>query len=444
VTQKTSSALRKFILLGTACIAPLGFAEAANAQVTREIINPSFEDGPTPGTFVIASDTQHPGWLSTNGEMETWRAGFLQRSAQDGTFLVELNPSAPVGLYQEVCLFNGENLSWDFYHAARGNPTNAVPTQTVVYEVVDSNDNFIQGLTTNTLVPMGPTGTNNTNNLWDNVTGNVIYNGPTGVQRLQFRSTNNGSNGNFLDNINVDLVPTITLTPTSSSDLETGSGPYPEIVIKGELLSDTTVSFSILPSSTATLGADYTIASNTVIIPAGSYDGVSAASMFGLGITVLTDGLYDPNETIEIQIDSVIADDPIRTPALASAPNVCDNATLPTAIHTILDVDSPDSSLTMTKVASDPGPYTEGDVITYTYTITNDGNVNVNDVTVTDTHNGSDPAPIPGNETLLTDNIIIGDSTDAAADGSWDVLAPGDVVTFTGTYTVTAADADNL
>ena len=81
---------------------------------------------------------------------------------------------------------------------------------------------------------------------------------------------------------------------------------------------------------------------------------------------------------------------------------------------------------------------------TYTYTITNDGNVNVNDVTVTDTHNGSDPAPISGNETLLTDNIIIGDSTDAAADGSWDVLAPGDVVTFTGTYTVTAADADNL
>jgi len=37
-----------------------------------------------------------------------------------------------------------------------------------------------------------------------------------------------------------------------------------------------------------------------------------------------------------------------------------------------------------------------------------------------------------------------GDSTDAAMNGSWDVLAPGDVITFTGTYTVTQADVDSL
>jgi len=72
---------------------------------------------------------------------------------------------------------------------------------------------------------------------------------------------------------------------------------------------------------------------------------------------------------------------------------------------------------------------------TYTYTITNDGNRNIQDVSINDTHNGSDPAPVPGSEALLTD---------AAADGSWDILAPGDVVTFTGTYTVTQADVDSL
>ena len=31
-------------------------AGTAQAQVQREIINPSFEDGPQPGTFVIGSD----------------------------------------------------------------------------------------------------------------------------------------------------------------------------------------------------------------------------------------------------------------------------------------------------------------------------------------------------------------------------------------------------
>ena len=51
---------------------------------------------------------------------------------------------------------------------------------------------------------------------------------------------------------------------------------------------------------------------------------------------------------------------------------------------------------------------------------------------------------MPGGETLLTDAGTTGDSIDAAVNGSWDVLAPGDVVTFTGTYTVTVADAANL
>lgn len=68
----------------------------------------------------------------------------------------------------------------------------------------------------------------------------------------------------------------------------------------------------------------------------------------------------------------------------------------------------------------------------------------IQDVAVNDTHNGSDPAPTPTNETLLTDVAPTGDSTDAATDGSWDILAPGDTITFTGTYTVTQTDAETL
>ena len=98
----------------------------------------------------------------------------------------------------------------------------------------------------------------------------------------------------------------------------------------------------------------------------------------------------------------------------------------------------------MTKTADNTGPYTVGDVVTYTYRITNEGNQIVRNVAVTDTHNGSDPAPVPGDETLLTDAAPTGDSTDATSDGNWDVLAPGDTLTFTGTYTVTQTDAENL
>ncbi len=104
----------------------------------------------------------------------------------------------------------------------------------------------------------------------------------------------------------------------------------------------------------------------------------------------------------------------------------------------------PAPSLSMTKVADNPGPHKAGDVVTYTYTVTNDGNQIIENVAITDTHNGSDPAPIPGNETLLTDAAPIGDSTDAGPNNSWDVLAPGDAIVFTGTYTVTAEDVDTL
>ena len=102
------------------------------------------------------------------------------------------------------------------------------------------------------------------------------------------------------------------------------------------------------------------------------------------------------------------------------------------------------ASLAMTKTANSVGPYTAGDMITYTYTVTNDGFITVRDIAISDSHNGSGPAPVPTNETLTIDNGVTGNSTDASNNGSWDALAPGDVVTFTGTYTVTQIDAENL
>lgn len=119
-------------------------------------------------------------------------------------------------------------------------------------------------------------------------------------------------------------------------------------------------------------------------------------------------------------------------------------ADLGTDYTCVIENEAPDPVLAMTKVADDDALVTVGQVVTYTYTVTNNGNVAVAGVTVNDVHNGSGPAPTPAGETL-TDNGTIGDSTDATPnDGVWDNLAPGDVVTFTGTYTVTQTDIDNL
>lgn len=99
--------------------------------------------------------------------------------------------------------------------------------------------------------------------------------------------------------------------------------------------------------------------------------------------------------------------------------------------------------LTVVKTASPDTNVAAGQLVTYTYTVTNSGNTTLQNISLNDAHDGTGTPPVPGNETLLTDSGTLGDSTDATpADGVWSVLAPGDTITFTSTYTVTQQDVD--
>lgn len=87
-----------------------------------------------------------------------------------------------------------------------------------------------------------------------------------------------------------------------------------------------------------------------------------------------------------------------------------------------------------------------GQIISYTYTITNNGNVDISDLSLSDDHNGSGTPPMPdANTAVLTDTAPMGDSVNTVtADGDWDVLGPGDVLTIQATYIVTQNDIDSL
>ncbi len=102
------------------------------------------------------------------------------------------------------------------------------------------------------------------------------------------------------------------------------------------------------------------------------------------------------------------------------------------------------ADLTVTKTADDTTDVILGQLITYTYTVENTGNQTITNVSLSDAHNGSGPAPVPTNETLTTDVAPLLDSTDGGINGTWDTIAPGDIVTFTATYTVTQNDLDTL
>jgi uncharacterized repeat protein (TIGR01451 family) len=103
----------------------------------------------------------------------------------------------------------------------------------------------------------------------------------------------------------------------------------------------------------------------------------------------------------------------------------------------------PGPALLITKTPSTAGPVIVGQVITYTYVVTNSSNIVINNVSVADVHNGLGVAPVPGSEFLLSDAAPTGNSTDTVGGNSvWSVLAAGDAIRFTSTYTVTQNDID--
>jgi uncharacterized repeat protein (TIGR01451 family) len=100
--------------------------------------------------------------------------------------------------------------------------------------------------------------------------------------------------------------------------------------------------------------------------------------------------------------------------------------------------------LSIVKSANTAGPVSVNNIVTYSYIVTNTGNITIRDITVNDVHNSFGSFPTPAGEVLNTDVAPLGDSTDAAANASWDALAPGDAIRFSAAYQVVQADIDNL
>jgi hypothetical protein len=160
-----------------------------------------------------------------------------------------------------------------------------------------------------------------------------------------------------------------------------------------------------------------------------------------------SDGQVDVAETWVYQATYVISQADLDAGGSFSSTAVFDTAEtnsqsslLSVAISQLPDL-SINKSASLTVDAGVPGQADTGDVITYTFTVSNDGNITINNVTVGDNHNGYGTPPVPGGESgISTSN----GSTDAAVNGSWDVLRPGDIVSFSAQYTAVQSDIDYL
>lgn len=350
------------------CAARLAFAaglimsSAFVADAQRALTNTGFEDndprGPGNTTYQILSDSVVPGWEDETNRIELWDTGFNGIVSHSGQVHAEMNANSPGTLYQDICMENGESFTWTFAHAARSGGPGHNP-QVAVFEIVDPTTGIlVQSMATqNSFIGAG----------WSVNTGGATYSGPSGLQRFQFRSTNPGSYGNFLDSIVVSLAAYVEMAADAGDDESANSGPG--MIVSGTVDTSTDVAFSVT-GGTATLGLDYTVDAPSLTVPPGVYRDV----FFPLPMTILEDALLETNETIEIAIGAPSSSE------LTVASGQCGPSPNLNTVYTIVDND-PDLSIQKSVQAFDPALAGSGDIfaipgndVIYTFDLANNGN----------------------------------------------------------------------
>jgi uncharacterized repeat protein (TIGR01451 family) len=201
-------------------------------------------------------------------------------------------------------------------------------------------------------------------------TGTFTYAGASGQTNMGFEAISaqgGATNGNLLDDIQIALAPFVEFVQSTSSSPEATGGNLPTLRVNGTVTTPFTVTVRIT-GGTATLGTDYTTPGNsttlTVNVPAGTYDGSSAASLFALPVTIVDDGAAESNETITFAIQAPPATNP---PFLLASSATCGGAVQTTWTYTLVDDDASISlSKNVSVVAQVPGNPAQADV---SYTI---------------------------------------------------------------------------
>ncbi|MCX7285422.1 MAG: hypothetical protein NTX28_15510 [Novosphingobium sp.] len=249
-------------------------------------------------------------------------ASFDYTIVGEGNVFAEMNANVNGTFFQNICLVNNEPIGWTFAHRARAG---GASTQTVRFQVANSTGTVIQTLATQA--------STTANQVWNVNTGSSTYVGASGLQRVQFTTSDPGSFGNFLDAIQLTLRPFIQLSVGSSSGSESvPSANIATLLVTGRATSAISVNMTIT-GGTATRGTDYTTpgggATFTVTVPAGTYNNTPIP----LGIAIVDDTAIESSETITYSLST-------GTGYTLGNTTTCGGALQSTGTYTILDNDS--------------------------------------------------------------------------------------------------------
>ncbi|MEP3050883.1 MAG: DUF11 domain-containing protein [Erythrobacter sp.] len=414
-------------------------------EITGGVYRPSYATFPHGSFTIISNQVTRRNNSQFNGTQVDPVNGVNGRF-----FVSDPEATSPLLNTELTGLVPGQSYEISFWVADSERDTNGDKQSMAV--VIDSdiaNPVFVTDL-------INSNGGNNANNpvvwqLWS-----FVYTHTANTTTIDFglRANLTGSSGRdiFLDEISVntcqldaDLVTQKTLDSGASATPDNNDTVTFDITVtnNGPGVANNVTLTDLIPSGLTPTSNNGDIIGDT-FSSGGSYNatsGVWSAGRLAAGdsITLTVEGTVDPDLLGETVITN--------TTTAATSDNDDPEPTGNDLTESVTIASDPD--LSITKVADDDELVTVGQQVLYTYVVVNTGNTIIRDVSIGDVHNGFGPAPTPGNEIIQQDQGTAGDTVDAsqggsAQDGVWDQLGPGDTIAFTGTYTVTQTDIDNL
>lgn len=410
------------------------YIPVANAAYQRGYLNLGFESpqiatvGNACRTYI--SNTRVPGWLTTHpfyqeekvdnclsslsvggsGQIiEMWSGprtigggGTGNISAREGNQFVELNAQYISELSQNICLVNGEQVSWKFSHNGRNAASDTMTLRAGIQKIATVSTNTT-GDGSVSQCNSGTCGVSSkvSNNRWADYSGTFTYTGSTGQTPMGFQSTSgSGTSGNFLDGIQIVVKPIIEFSSASYTVPENGGTVQPlKVIVVGDVPSGgISLAFNV-NDGTAQLGTDYKINGGTAntftkTIPQGSY-GAGTPYILEVPVEIINDLVNESDETFTVTINQ-------STDFHIMSSKDCGASGNGTATYVINDDDAPtDMDLKIEKkqkvgttgtFSSDSLTVNVGDTIQYQLVITNKG-----ENTVSDTSRATFSDSIPAN-----------------------------------------------
>ncbi|WP_251358999.1 hypothetical protein [Kangiella sp. TOML190] len=318
----------------------------------RKLINGSFEEPEVTlaAQWQLFNETIVPGWDTTaaGGSVELWE-GLLGISAPDGDQITELNSTSRATMSQNFCLADGETLSWSFWHRGRsGNERMRLDFGSQTATDVTTGTSFQQYSGSITIVGSG------------NKNVSLVSISP------------NSSLGNLVDDLVIPLPPLVEFLAATNGGVEGSGDDIPRLRLNGELSSAGSVDV-VVTGGSATDGTDFSLV-ETVVVPAGDYDGTAATSI-PINLTILNTFDLEADETISFGLANALG-------GVRIADADCDGTNQLSNVYTIAD---DDDSVDLRVIKNDSQvSYTPGSSGIYVINVFNDGPGDVQDALVVD------------------------------------------------------------